>query len=171
MNDGMRMGLASPRVGLGVWLVSSLIIVLGCQYGLEMHLADGSTFEDLRFELFDDKSSSGIKIESVYVYQCSDIREHGTYPGAAVALWAATTEPGISEASALTGATLRYGESGHGLVSMVGPIQLTKPGCFVVRAYAWDYRNTVRGASLGFKVAENGTLSEMKDSTLRKLFT
>ncbi len=148
-------------------LIAITLLFTSCQQTMVMWVVPGSTADDLVFGWStardgDDK----IQPISITVFPCDTIHpqpDGGYYPYPGRAIW-----DGSSPYDELPAPTNRL-TYGHGFPqSPVGPLEV--PGCYVVIAYARDSQGYTEVATLGFKIAIDGTATDMPRDEYRKLF-
>ena len=148
-------------VGLSVLLLSS------CQGMLAMWVVPGSTADNLVFGWSTARDGDEtIQPEEIRVFPCETIRRQSNgsyYPQSERAVWAAS-----SRYDALPPPTNRvtYGQG----FSQSSSKPLAVPGCYVVIAYAREGHGTTEVATMGFKIASDGTVDNMPRAEYETLF-
>ena len=136
-----------------------------------MEIPSSSRVDSLVFQVFDlDHKTAGINITEVYVNRCSDIKNRAAV-GYVPYVWRAAER---KDKQSSIGAQITYGAANNDFVTMVEPLPLEQPGCYVAFAYARgpsaDGRIDPAGG-IGFRVKTDGTVSQMKREELNDLFS
>ena len=148
-------------VGLGALFLTS------CQQGLEMWVVPGSTANNLVFGFSTQRDSEEkIQPEEIRVFPCESLKRQSSgsyYPDSHRAVWAASSS--YDSLSAPTN-RLAYGQG----FAQSSAKPLTAPGCYVVIAYARYRSDETRLATMGFKIAADGTATDMPRDEYENLF-
>ena len=132
-----------------------------------MWVVPGSTAQNLVFGWSTTRNSDEkVQPEEIRVFPCESITrqsEGGYYPDSHRAVWAAS-----SPYDALPAPTNRvtYGQG----FSQSSAKPLSAPGCYVVIAYAREGHGATEVATMGFKIASDGTAIDMPRSEYEDLF-
>jgi hypothetical protein len=162
---------SSRTVAAVLALVTVLLPQTACQYALELWVEPGSRRDRLVLRIGEGRTSgSKVAVDEICVFRCSDIRNRGAdgyYPQPEEAVWTATS---VRRESPLPTDRIEYGKDSAALETVVGPIELEYPACYVVRAYARDANGDARIATVGFTLTEDGTAYEMSKAAYDTLF-
>ena len=146
------------------------LLLLGCQLPGYIWIMPDSNVNNLVFGISGERSSDVKgKVQSIYVYRCSDIYDRGStgyYPSTSQAVWIAQT-PNQKESPYTN--RIVYGQSQGNFETTQGAQPLDAPGCYTVMAYV-DYGEP-RAATVGFKVKEDGSINQMSDDEFKRLFS
>ena len=107
-----------------------------------------------------------IQPEEIRVFPCETIGRQnggGFYPDTHLAVWAASSP---SEALPAPTNRVTYGRG----FSRSSSKPLTAPGCYVIIAYAREGHGAMEVATMGFKIASDGTATDMPSSEYKDLF-
>jgi len=148
-------------------VIGSLLLFTSCQQSLTMWVVAGSSANNLVFGWSTSRDSDEkIQPEEIRVFACDTIGRQnggGYYPDTHSAVWAAS-----SPSDALPAPTNRV-TYGKGLSqSSVKPLNV--PGCYVVIGYAREGNGYTEVATMGFKIAADGTATDMPRSEYENLF-
>lgn len=147
------------------------LLLLSCQLSGYIWIVPGSEVNNLVFGISGERSKDiKGKVHSITVYRCADIYNRGSdgyYPPIAKAVWVANTP--YQKESPYTNRIV-YGQSQENLETIQGAQPLDVPGCYTVMSYV-DYGGDIRGATVGFKVNEDGSVAQMSDDESSRLFS
>jgi hypothetical protein len=147
--------------------IGSTLLLTSCQQSLAMWVVHGSTADNLVFGWSRSRDSDEkIQPEEIRVFPCDTIHRQSDgnyYPDSHRAVWAAS-----SRYDALPAPTNRvtYGQG----FSQSSAKPLAVPGCYVVIAYARESHDTTEIATMGFKIASDGAVTDMPRDEYENLF-
>ena len=149
-------------------VIGSALLLTSCQQPLAMWLVPGSSADNLVLGLSTSRNGDEkVQPEDIRIFPCDSIHRQSDgsyYPSVDRAVWATA-----ASYDALPPPTNRitYGQ-GFGTQRPAKP--LTAPGCYVVIAYARVAHDITEQGTMGFKIASNGTASEMTRGELDDVF-
>jgi hypothetical protein len=148
-------------------VLGSTLLLTSCQQSLAMWIVPGSTADNLVFGWSTARDSDEkVQPEEIRVFPCESLARQSSgsyYPDSHRAVWAAS-----SPYDALPTPTNRvtYGQG----FAQSSAKPLTAPGCYVVIAYAREGHGETEVATMGFKIASDGTASDMPRDEYENLF-
>jgi hypothetical protein len=151
-----------------ITVMGTALFLTSCQQSLAMWLVPGSTADKLVLGISTSRDGNDkVQPEDIRVFPCDSIHRQsdgGYYPSVDRAVWAAA-----APYDALPPPTNRV-TYGQNLGALKPPRPLSSPGCYVVSAYARVDRDITEHGTMGFRIASDGTATEMTRNELDDVF-
>lgn len=151
-------------------LLSSLVLLTGCQYRLYAWVVGGSVAGHIVFGVSTrPDGDTPVRLASIRAYRCADIvyrGDRGYYPPDRQLVWRAQ-----STGSHAVPATTRFtwGVAPAGLVNDVSPRALEIPGCYLLFVHG-RVGSEDRSVSVGFHVLAGGSVAQLTRDEMKALF-
>jgi hypothetical protein len=154
------------KLSRAIAVTAAALTLASCQRSLAMWVIPGSTAENLIFGWSTTRNGDEkVFPSSIRVYPCDSISRrpnHSYYPGREGAVWDAS-----SPLDAVVPSTNRLNYGQGFAQSEAKPLAV--PGCYVVYASA-RHRGGSDIATMGFRIAASGAVSDMPEDEYEELF-